>query len=244
MTTLLQRIDPTYIDYVEAGGTVIVELDKALYGCVEAAALWYEDLRKIIEQDGFVENPYDVCIFNKICNDGTQTTIALHVDDLMVTNVHESNLEAFYNHLKDVYKETRVVKGRVLDYIGMSFDFTLRGEVKVTMGNCVNDILGSCESFKEASSPASPTLFDVRSTKKSTLEESACFHSMTAKVLYLAKRVRPECLTAVAILSTRVNECDLDDIQKLKRLLGYLKESLALKPSWWVYPTPQARQSM
>jgi hypothetical protein len=72
MTTLLQRIDPTYTDYVEVGGTVIVELDKALYGCVEAAGLWYEDLRKTIERDGSVENPYDVCIFNKICSDGIQ----------------------------------------------------------------------------------------------------------------------------------------------------------------------------
>ena len=130
MTTLLQRIDPTYSDYVEVGGTVIVELDKALYGCVEAAGLWYEDLRKTIERDGFVENPYDVCIFNKICSDGTQTTIALHVDDLMVSNVHESNLDAFHTYLKEVYKETRVVKGRVLDYVGMSFDFTKRGEEK------------------------------------------------------------------------------------------------------------------
>lgn len=66
-----------------------VELDKALYGCVEATSLWYE-------------NPYDVCIFSKACSDGTQTTIALHVDDLMVSNVHESNLDTFYAYLKEV----------------------------------------------------------------------------------------------------------------------------------------------
>ena len=225
MTTLLQKIDPSNRDYVESGGTMVVELDKALYGCVEAAGLWYEDLRSTIEQDGFVENPYDVCVFNKTCTDGTQTTIVLHVDDLMVSNVHESNLDAFYDHLKEVYKETRVVKGRVLDYVGMTFDFTKTGEVKVTMGNCVNDILGCCENVKETSTPASSALFDVRATTKATAEESAWFHSMTAKVLYLAKRVRPECLTAVAFLSTRVNECDKDDIQKLRRLLGYLKGS-------------------
>ena len=32
MTTLLQRINPTYRNYVEDGGTMVVELDKALYG--------------------------------------------------------------------------------------------------------------------------------------------------------------------------------------------------------------------
>ena len=42
----------------------------------------------------------------------------------MVSNVHESNLDAFHTYLKEVYKETRVVKGRVLDYVGISFDFT------------------------------------------------------------------------------------------------------------------------
>ena len=67
------------------------------------------------------------------------------------------------------------MKGRVLDYVKMSFDFTKRGEVKVTMGSCVNDILVGCKDFKEMSSPASSTLFDVRSTMKATAEESALF---------------------------------------------------------------------
>jgi hypothetical protein len=41
-------------------------------------------------------------------------------------------------------------------------------------------------------------------------------------VLYLAKRVRPECLTTVSFLSTRVQCCDVDDLAKLRRLIGYL----------------------
>ena len=48
------------------------------------------------------------------------------------------------------------------------------------------------------------------------------FHSYVAKMLYVAKRVRPDCLTAVSFLSTRVQAPDLDDLAKLRRLLGYL----------------------
>ena len=44
-------------------------------------------------------------------------------------------------------------------------------------------------------------------------------------MLYLSKRVKPECLTAVAFLSTRVEVCDIDDLAKLHRLLGYLRAS-------------------
>ena len=223
MTSLLQQIDPGYKEFEEHSGTVVVELDKALYGCVEAAALWYNDLRGTLESDGFSENPYDVCVFNKQCSDGSQTTIVLHVDDLLVSNKHEYNLSAFYNHLKSNYKETRIVRGKVLDYVGMSFDFSVPGKVKVTMNNCVNDILGECGDLRVAATPASSFLFDVRDTVKASTEEQQWFHRNTAKVLYLAKRVRPECLTAVAFLSTRVTECDQDDLLKLKRLLGYIK---------------------
>ena len=147
----------------------------------------------------------------------------LHVDDLLVTNFNKVNRENFYSYLKGVYKETRIVRGKVLDYVGMSFDFTIPGEVKVTMANCINDILGDCGAIKTAATPAASILFDVRETTKATTSESKWFHTTTAKLLYLAKRVRPECLTAVAFLSTRINECDQDDLSKLKRLLGYLK---------------------
>ena len=53
-------------------------------------------------------------------------------------------------------------------------------------------------------------------------ESTKYFRTFVAKVLYVAKRVRPECLTAVSFLSTRVNDCDIDDLQKLDRLLGYI----------------------
>ncbi len=145
-----------------------MELDK---GCVEAAGLWYEDLRKTIERDGSVENPYDVCIFNKICSDGIQTTIALQVNDSVVSNVHESNLDAFHTYLKEVYKETRVVKSRVLDYIGMLFDFTKRGEKSKSNHGWLREFQGD-------------VLSSVTDTLRCAIvEESAWFHSMTAKVL-------------------------------------------------------------
>ena len=49
------------------------------------------------------------------------------------------------------------------------------------------------------------------------------FHTHVAKILYLAKRVRPECLTAVAFLSTRVAAPDIGDLARLRRLLGYIR---------------------
>jgi hypothetical protein len=42
-------------------------------------------------------------------------------------------------------------------------------------------------------------------------------------MMYLAKILKPECLTAAAFLTTRAHCVDTEDLAKLKRLLGYLR---------------------
>jgi hypothetical protein len=44
-------------------------------------------------------------------------------------------------------------------------------------------------------------------------------------MLYLAKKPRPECLTAVAFLVTRVTKCTEHDWEKLTRLLRYVNDT-------------------
>jgi hypothetical protein len=111
----------------------------------------------------------------------------------------------------------------VLDYVGMTFNLEVEGEVRVTMDSCVDNILSGCGVETTRATPASSMLFHVRDAPKASESESAWFHTYVAKLLYLAKRVRPECLTAVAFLTTRVAVCDIDDLAKLRRLLGYLR---------------------
>ena len=222
MTQMLVEIDESNREFVDHDGTMVVQLDKALYGCVEASNLWYNDLSGKLISNGFMNNPYDNCVFNKVEQDGAQTTVAVHVDDLFVTSAKESNLKAFCSYLKSVYPETKENRGDVIDYIGMTFDFTKDGEVSVTMDNCINDILSSSGVAKITSSPATKALFDVRDEKKLSQQDAQFFHTHVAKTLYLAKRVKPECLAAVAFLSTRVTMSDSDDMSKLMRLLGYI----------------------
>ena len=47
--------------------------------------------------------------------------------------------------------------------------------------------------------------------------------SIRQEFFYLAKRARPDCLTAVAFLATRVSRCDRDDLEKLGRLIKYVR---------------------
>ena len=223
LTDMLVQIDPKHARYVEDRGTSVVMLDKALYGCVEAAALWHANLCATMKSDGFIPNPYDSCVFNKLGLDGAQVTVVMHVDDLFITSKSDENHTKFESCMRNKYKEIRVNKGKVLDYIGMTFDFIVPGQVSITMDNCERSILSEGGVWPLRATPAASTLFDTRDVPKATYEEVQFFRTFVAKLLYLAKRVRPECLVAVAFLTTRVHDVDADDMAKLKRLLGYLR---------------------
>ena len=49
------------------------------------------------------------------------------------------------------------------------------------------------------------------------------FHSITAQLLYLCKRVRPDILTAVAFLTKRVTNPQQGDYDKLLRVIQYIR---------------------
>ncbi len=97
----------------------------------------------------------------------------------------------------------------------------------------------------EAVTPAANHLFDV--SKEPILydeQKSEYFHSVTAKLLFLAKRGRPDIQVAIAFLTTRVKSRDEDDYKKLARVIRYLRMTKGLNLTleaknthiikWWV----------
>ncbi len=53
---------------------------------------------------------------------GAQVTVVMHVDDLFVSSKSDADIEKFENYMRGVYNEIKVSKGKVLDYLGMTFD--------------------------------------------------------------------------------------------------------------------------
>jgi hypothetical protein len=70
----------------------------------------------------------------------------------------------------------------------MSMDFSVPGQVSITMANMIRDLLVGTEDVRKTTTPATEELFHVRDSKK--LDETAAkvFHTKTAQALYLAKR--------------------------------------------------------
>jgi hypothetical protein len=225
----LCEIDEQYRDYVcesKYGNYVIVNLDRALYGCVESGKLWYEDLKTTLTKIGYTPNELDTCVFNK----GTgnqQCSIALHVDDMMITYKHKVDRDELINALKNRYTEgVTMHEGPKVSYLGMTFDISSKGEMRITQEGYIDDLLGSCKVEGKAATPSPNHLYEVdENSEKLNTDDADWFHRQVAKMLYLAKRTKPECLTATAFLATRVTKSTLEDKEKLKRLLKYVRHT-------------------
>jgi hypothetical protein len=60
---------PELKKYVEADGCLYTLLLKALYGCIQASALWYALIRSVLEEFGYEASETDQCVFRKWCGD-------------------------------------------------------------------------------------------------------------------------------------------------------------------------------
>jgi hypothetical protein len=94
------------------------------------------------------------------------------------------------------------------------------------MDDYVQDLLDEApeDMLGTVATPAGEHLFTV--TENPTYlddPDAELFHHLTAKLLFLCKRARPDLQTAVAFLTTRVKRPDVDDYKKLGRVIKYLR---------------------
>jgi hypothetical protein len=216
------KFRPQAKKYLLRDGSLIVELLKAMYGCVESALLLFEKVTETLLGAGFVPNPYDECVFNKGTGDD-QVTVVLYVDDIMVTSCNRAGIDELLAQIKEAFGTVQVHEGLVHNYLGMTFDFSKEGACTIKMDGYKADITEAFGVEGTAATPATEHLFKLREgAVKLGKKDREYFHSAVAKVLYLAKRIQPEALLAVSFLATRVKEPDEDDMVKLQRLLKYI----------------------
>ena len=89
LAELLIKVDSTYEAVLTHEGNkpvIYAELDKALYGTLQVALLFWKKIWKFfIEKHGFKANRYDSCVVNKDIA-GKQCTIGWHVDDIKISH--------------------------------------------------------------------------------------------------------------------------------------------------------------
>jgi hypothetical protein len=236
------KIDPKISRYVinmfpelrsmlEEDGCLYTLLLKAMYGCIQASALWYELIKSFLEELGYECSETDRCVFRKRVGNRI-FLLLLYVDDILA-QVDKEEAERLRVHLRNRFGEVQFEVGERLSYLGMQINVKDEGTT-VDMSFYVKKLLEGT-TVKGQASPGNHSSFIVDEESQLLEEcERKYFHSTTAKLLYLAKRARPDILTLVIFLCTRVQYASVQDKEKLERVLGYLKwteeQVLVLKP--------------
>jgi len=222
LTNILCNMFPHYNDYVY-NGIITVLLKKALYGCIQSALLWYNEIKSTILSMGYELNPYDQCIFRKN-NGDNEIIIIIYVDDLFISSNSDELAEEIIKRLTDKYKEIKINYGNEHSYLGMNFKFDNK-KVNITMPGYIDNLLRDNNITKKSPTPADVDLFKITDEQMLPIQEQKEIHTTIAKLLYLATRARPDLLLVVNFLSTRVNKFTSEDKKKLLRALQYLNKT-------------------
>jgi hypothetical protein len=192
--------------------------------------------------------------------------VCFHVDDCKISHEHPKVVDETIDWLRaeceSIFEDgsgaMKVHRGKVHKYLGMTLDFSHKGQCIVTMHDYLDGILKAYDAAidkhkngfltvtKQRYEPPAPdNLFMVNEDCEKLLEDMATdFHTIVAKTLYVTKRARPDTCLSIAFLTTRVRAPDIDDWEKLHHLMEYLRKDHALPlvlgaenngmPMWYV----------
>jgi hypothetical protein len=148
------------------------------------------------------------------------------------SNIPEE-VERIHDMIKSKFDEIKVKRGHEMTYLGMLLKVN-RGTISITMTEYIRQMIKEYpKELRERVSPTRDDLFhDDADTKESfhgqpCEEDTKLFHRMAAKLLYLAKRARPDISLATHYLCTKTRNPSFRDIEKLEHLLGYLMATIS-----------------
>jgi hypothetical protein len=203
-----------------------------LYGCIESARLWNTEISGTLKSWGFIPNPRDPCVMNKIVK-GKQITVVVYVDDLLITCVYDEEVKKLIDALTEKYGQFRSTTGLRIRYLGCVWDFSEEGFVLVSQTGFIQELVTRREATLAARgqklqekvlSPGASYLFE-RSNDSPLLNDKdrMVYHTDVATAAYAGQRTRGDINAVIGELSKRVRAPTEEDDKKLNRLISYLK---------------------
>ena len=178
-----------------------------------ARLLWKDIIDHLVDKLGFIANPYDMCVANKVI-EGKQCNILWHVDDFKVSHPSETIVYQVIADLEERYGKMAVKHGPEQTFVGMDITFLQNDEVRFCIKGHVVDAI---DDFPE----------EISSSRTSSTSDGVFTVSSTSQVLDAdSRRARPDIQVPIGFLGTRVTCSTQEDWIKLKLVLEYLKNTI------------------
>ena len=214
----------------EEHGRVCIELQKGMYGQVDAALLFFRRFTKYLESEscGMKQSKADPCIFYKKNEEGKPLLVAaVTVDDCLIGGTPK-NVEAFMDTVErefNIVRETRIRK-----HLGVDYDFYKdKNEdicVKCTMDKRIRDIIKSYEEFiggevKIFQSPVAPN--SVLDKNKGEVVDINKYRSFVGRIMFVMTKIGPKICNPTRDLARHMSNPGDPHWKALGRLIGYMK---------------------
>ena len=218
------------------GKDMVLMLNKSLYGQAEAPRLWYEKLKKGLEDRGFKLSKVDPCLFFS-----KKVIVVSYVDDCILFAKCKADIDALIQSFKDdgdKYNwEMTVEEGGISKYLGIKIHNLPGGAFKFMQPGLVKRILEvtkmtNCNTKMTLTKVVAPLGTDANGKPAKCDWEYA---SVVGMLLFLASHSYPDISFAVH-QCTRFTHCTcMSHEEAVLRICHYLKgtadEGLILKPS-------------
>jgi hypothetical protein len=111
--------------------------------------LYYHKFVKSLMDIDFAIIPYDPCVANKTI-EGQQMTICFHADDCKLSRCKKKVMDIIIEYLRQEYdsifeKGLGAMTVRIGN-LGMTLDYTVRGKVKISMFDYVDEIIAAFDN--------------------------------------------------------------------------------------------------
>ena len=127
LAEILVETDPEARRYLQPDGTILVQVQRALYGFPESAKLWNEYMTAALISAGYTQSKAEACLFRKqVTRGGVKewSTITLYVDDCLHVHNSERLKRELYAKLRDANLPAPTVQvlnyANSISYLGMN----------------------------------------------------------------------------------------------------------------------------
>jgi hypothetical protein len=225
--------DPSAVPFLESDGTLLLELDKFIYGLKQSPYKFGEHLTAVLISLGYERLVHDPCLFVRRGLSEEQFSVcSTHVDDIL----QACSSLALYEELRDglVKAYGEITSNPAADaYLGMTIERTsCKKFLKLTQCGLVDRLVESyprgARDSCHYSSAAAADLFEAEGhTDAASLngDQRREFLSVVMTLMYLARLTRPDVLLATTYLASRTHKADARDVSDVRRVIRYLEKT-------------------
>ena len=194
----------------------------ALYGLVQSAYLWFEDLKATLEDFGLFQSKHDDVLFYDTLR---SLYITVYVDDIRAFYADDATILTLKRHLQSKYKLKDIRD--VTWYLRMEISCLKNGSLLLSQRKYIHNLL-ILHGIENCASAATLMMNNLKLSKDS--DEHICDAKMQAdyktlqrELMYLMVQTRPDFAYSISRLAQFMSNSHKEHWMVLKRVLKYLQ---------------------